>query len=223
MERAKCPFSAYCLSRRNFLAGASTAFAAYALATPTELLLGAATEEPSAPKPSLPTPTAKVGLAFLHSTCERPCWPYQGFDFEPQIKEVTHDLKEACAHTEFSVGTAVSAEQAETLVKEMNDVDGFVVYLVGSRVPVKPFVDTGKPIVLVDYLYSGTPTFIFTYRDCEKEGRPLVGVASSDFRDVAKAARLFQVIKRIQSAKIVDVTDRDISQEGSGPAGLRRP
>jgi L-fucose isomerase-like protein len=73
-------------------------------------------------------------------------------------------------------------------------------------------VETGKPIVLVDYLYSGTPTFIFTYRDCEKEGRPVVGVASSDFCDVAKAARLFEVVKAIQSAKVVDVMDRDISE-----------
>jgi len=45
-----------------------------------------------------------------------------------------------------------------------------------------------------------------------KEKRPVVGVASSDFRDVTKAARLFEVIKRIQSAKIVDVMDRDISE-----------
>jgi len=212
MIRRGCPFSAYCLSRRNFLAGASAAFAAYALATPTELLLGAVKEEPFAAKPVLPEPKAKVGLVFLHTTCDQPCWPYQGFDFEPQMKKVTHDLKEACTHTEFSVGTAVNAEQVEPLVKEMNDVDGFVIYLVGPSVSPKPFVETGKPIVLVDYLYSGTPTFIFTYRDCEKEGRPVVGVASSDFRDVAKAAKLFQVIKRIQSAKIVDVMDRDVSE-----------
>ena len=160
-------------------------------------------EEPSAAIPVLPEPKAKVGLAFLHTTCERPCWPYQGFDFEPQMKEVTHDLKEACTQTEFTVGTAVNAEQVQPLVKEMNDVEGFVIYLVGPSVSPKPFVETGKPIVLVDYLYSGTPTFIFTYRDCEKEGRRVVGVASSDFRDVAKPAKLFQVIKRIQSAKIV--------------------
>ena len=94
----------------------------------------------------------------------------------------------------------------------MSDVDGFVVYLVGPSVPVKAFVETGKPVVLADYLYSGTPTFIFTYKDCLKEGRPVVGVASSDFRDVAKAARLFEVIKRIQSAKIVDVMNHDISE-----------
>ena len=108
--------------------------------------------------------------------------------------------------------TALNAQQAETVIKEMNDVDGFVIYLVGNAVSPKPFVETGKPVVLVDYLYSGTPTFIFTYRDCEKEGQPLVGVASSDIRDVAKAAKLFQVIKRIQSAKIVDVMDRDVSE-----------
>ena len=58
MIRRGCPFSAYCLSRRNFLAGASAAFAAYALATPTELLLGAVKEEPFAAKPVLPEPKA---------------------------------------------------------------------------------------------------------------------------------------------------------------------
>jgi hypothetical protein len=212
MDRTGCPFTAYCLSRRKFLAETSTAFAAYVLASPAGRLLGAATEEPSAPKPSLPVPKAKVGLVFPHMTCDEPCWPYQGFDFEPEIKEVTRKLTEACPNTDFLVGTAVNAEQVQTLVKQMSDVDGFVVYLVGPSVPAKPFVETGKPVVLVDYLYSGTPTFIFTYRDCLKEKRPVVGVASSDFRDVAKAARLFEVIKRIQSAKIVDVMDRDISE-----------
>ena len=174
MERTRCPFSAYCLSRRKFLAGTSTAIAAYALASPVELLLGAATEEPSAPKPILPVPKAKVGLVFPHMTCDQPCWPYQGFDFAPQMKEVTGKLKEACPNTEFSVGTAVNAEEAQTLAKQMNEVDGFVVYLVGPSVSPKPFVETGKPVVLVDYLYSGTPTFIFNYRDCMKEKRPVV-------------------------------------------------
>ena len=215
-----CPFSTYCLSRRNFLAGAGAAFASYALATPTELLSGTVQSEPSAPTPTLPQPVAKVGLAFLHRTCDGPCWPHQGFDFEPQTKKVTDDLKEACTHTEFTVGTAVKAEQVESMVKQMDDVDGFVIYLVGNGVSPKPFLETGKPVVLVDYLYSGTPTFIFTYRDCVKAKRPVVGVASSDIRDVAKAARLFQVIKRIQSAKIVDVIDHDMSLERNGSSGV---
>lgn len=212
MHRTGCPFSAHCLNRRSFLARTSTAFAAYALALPVELLWGGTTEAPSAPKPSLSVPKAKVGLVFPHMTCDHPCWPYQGFDFAPQTKEITSKLQQACQNTEFSVGTAVNAEEVQTLVKQMSEVDGFVVYLVGPSVSPKPFVDTGKPIVLVDYLYSGTPTFIFTFRDCQKEGRPVVGVASSDVRDVVKAARLFEVIKAIQSAKIVDVMDRDISE-----------
>ena len=74
-----------------------------ALATPAELLRAATGgEEPTAPVPKLTVPKAKVGLVFTHISPDEAGWPYKGFDFEPEIKEVTRKLKEACPNTDFT-------------------------------------------------------------------------------------------------------------------------
>jgi hypothetical protein len=104
--------------------------------------------------------------------------------------------------------------QAQELVKRMGDVDGFIDYMVGSGSGVPSvIVRAGKPVVLVDDLYAGTYDFITTYPGALKERLPVLAVNASDFRDVAKAARLFEVMKGIQSARIVDVVTADIQKQ----------
>lgn len=213
MDKTSCPFSSVCVNRRKFLAGSGMGLLGYALASPGEMIAAAVGQGPSAPAPTLAVPKARVGLIFSHQPPDQATWPYQGFDYEGRKKQLTAKLKEACSNTDFVVGTALNADQARELVKQMADVDGFISYPVGIWTgAVDVVVHSGKPVVLVDDLYAGSGEFIGEYPRALRDKLPMVGVASSDFGDVAKAARLFEVLKGIQSAKIVDVAENDITE-----------
>ena len=209
-----CPLASFCASRRNFLVGAGMGLLGCALTTPAEILRAATGEEPTAPVPKLAVPKAKVGVVFSHISPDTPTWPRIGYDYEGRKKELAAKLRAACPSTDFSVATAMNPQQAEDAVKQMGEVDGFVAYPVGIWTgAMKVVTHAGKPVVLVDDLYAGSGEFIGVYAEAVREKLPVVGVSSSDFRDVAKAVRLFEVIKGIQSAKILDVMDRNIAQD----------
>ena len=183
-----------------------------ALATPAKILQAATGEEPTAPVPKLTVPKAKVGVIFSHISPDTPTWPRLGYDYEGRKKELAAKLRAACPNIDFSVATAMNPQQAADALAQMGEVDGYVAYPVGIwSGAVKVVTHAGKPVVLVDDLYAGSGEFIGVYAEAVREKLPVVGVSSSDFRDVAQAVRLFQVVKGIQSAKILDVMDRDIA------------
>jgi hypothetical protein len=198
------------LTRRRFLGG--TGLLGYALISQGSILSEAMAEEPSAQIPRITVPKAKVGLIFTHIPPQYPTWPHVGYDYEGRKKELEAKLRDACPNTDFSVGTAHNAQQAQDLLKQMGDVDGFIVYIIGiwTGAP-NVIVHSGKPVVLVDDLFAGCGEFIGVYAGAMREKLPVVGVSSSDFKDVARASRLFEVMKGIRNAKIVDITDGDIS------------
>jgi hypothetical protein len=174
------------------------------------MLQAAAAEEPSAPVPVLPTPKAKVGLIFSHISSDKATWPYLGYDYEARKKELAAKLKEACPNTDFLVHTAMNAEQAQALLGQLGDVDGFVSYPVGIWTGAPGVVvRAGKPAVLVDDLYAGSGEFIGVYAAAVREQLPVVGVSSSDFQDVVRAVRLFEVMKGIQNARILAFVDSE--------------
>jgi len=171
-------------------------------------------QEPVAPEPALAVARAKVGLVFAHIAPDTPTWPYVGYDYEGRKKELAGKLREACPNTEFAVGTAMNARQAEELTRQMADVDGFIAYPVGIWTgALDVVVNTQKPVILIDDLYAGSGEFIGAYARAVRAGAPVVGVSSSDFQDVVRTARLFEVIKAIQSARIVDVVERTIEEQ----------
>jgi hypothetical protein len=173
-------------------------------------------EQPEAPVPVIPVPKAKVGLIFSHITPEKPGWPYIHYDYESKKKELAAGLAAACPHTEFVVGTAMNPAEAESLVKAMEDVDGFIDYMVGSGSGVPSVVaHSGKPTLMVDDLYAGTGDLISTYPRLRGTNLRVLAVTASQFGDVARAARLFEVIRGVQHAKIVDVVTRDVSKQAS--------
>ena len=107
----------------------------------------------------------------------------------------------------------MSPGDAERVVKEVGDVDGYVVFMLGIWVGVGyAIARTGKPTVLVDDIYGGSGELILTYARVRSEGLPVLPVASSRFEDVVKAMRLIEVISSIRRSKIIVVTDRDVSK-----------
>jgi len=192
------------LSRRTFLLANACALchARQLLAASPELLAQLAVDA-----------RPRLLVLFAHLDLKLQGWPYQGYDFEGRKKSLLAALKRACPGIEFLPATAQTAEEAEKLLGQYTDVDGWVVYLLGLPSSAgRPVAFSGRPTLLVDDLYGGTGQFLALYGEAVRKGLPVAGVASSRIEDVTLALRAFEAIKKLRASTLLDVTDRDVSQ-----------
>lgn len=152
-------------------------------------------------------PKTKVKVVYPVVEADRPVWPYINYDYQKRAKEITELLKENLPDIEFSPSCSHPGEEAEEIVK--GEYDGYLLYIIGQQWSDKwkEVIKKGFPTVLVDDLYAGTGDFLKTYSYAKRENLPVVGIASSNFGDVINAVGLFEVIKSMKDAKIIDVID----------------
>ncbi len=198
------------LSRRHFLQAAGGAAACWTL---FPLLESALAADPISRTPIFPKAKARVGLVFVHVASPRPTWPSEDYDYAGRSKELTEKLTQACPGIDFAIKTAANGEEADAILKESTDADGYVVYVLGlSARGVEAFVRSGRPVVLVDDLFGGSGQVLKMSGIATREKLPVVTVSSSDFGDVARAARLFGVLRAMKESTILDVTDRSVTK-----------
>jgi len=213
MEKKECPLSLLCTSRRGFMGGAGAGLLGFAISSSADMLSFAQSPQASAAEPDLKYPKPKIGIIFSHITPDKPTWPYKGYDYEGRKKQLTAKLKAACPNSDFVFATVMNAEEAQAAVKKMADVDGLVSYLVGIWTGASNVIaHSGKPVIMVDDLYAGSGEFIGTRAQALREQLPVVAVASSDFRDVVKAIQIFEAMKRIKAARILDVNEDEVKE-----------
>ncbi len=197
------------MNRRSFLQAAGGTLACLSLIPLTESMSHAG---PISRTPIFPKSRAKVGLVFCHVPSGNATWPTKDYDYDGRAKELTSKLTAACPQVDFTVRTAHNAAEADAIVEELPDVDGFLVYAIGiwSRAPDR-IMRCGKPVVLVDDLYAGSGEILIVSGAARREKLPVAVVSSSDIRDVADAANLFTVIRSMKESRILDVVDYDIT------------
>ncbi|HNQ23423.1 MAG TPA: hypothetical protein PKK06_10050 [Phycisphaerae bacterium] len=171
-------------------------------ATPAAAARGSEESKPPA------SAKAKVGLVFTHRPPEEPTWPNRGYDYEGRKRELTERLRLACPSIDFVPTTVQNAEEATKLLESAQDLDGFVVYMVGIWTGAgRAIAVTKRPTIFVDDLYAGSGEFLIEYSRARREELPVVGVASSRFEDVADAVNCFDCLAQLRSATILDVMD----------------
>ena len=193
------------MDRRSFLAGCAGCAARVACIASGARMLDAAPAATDAPaeKP-------RLRLVFSHIVPDKPTWPYQGFDYESRKKELTAKLTSACPNIEFLPATAMGADDARKILLADSEVDGYVVYMLGLWPRAGSVLATsGKPTLFVDDLYAGSGEFLISYAQAKRQGLKVAGVSSTRFEDVVQAVKTFEVLKRLRSAVILDVTDRN--------------
>lgn len=201
------------LDRRQFLAatGAGTVAATMVGGT-AHAWLGLGRRRPPVRLEPRPRRRAKVALVFCHVPRGRPTWPTKDYDYDRRREQLTRKLKAACKNTDFSVSVAHRRDQAEKILKDNPDVDGFVVYLLGIWTGVKdPIMRSGKPVIVVDDLFAGSGEILGPGPTIRKDNLRVALVATSDLDEVVRAVRWLEVIAALKGARIVNVKDRDIS------------
>ncbi len=137
----------------------------------------------------------KVRLLFaLHRLKQdRPDWPNLGFDFEPIIRQYTRLLQKGIPEFDFLVNQVSGPEETRKLIEgdKEKGLKGYVVFQLNcwNRV-VQPAVDTGLPVLYVDFKYGGSGGFLVYTADFLRRNKRNFGfMASSDPDDVIEAAR----------------------------------
>lgn len=209
----------YCpLTRRQFLK-ATGAIAAWTLIPAVEPVFASAPLQSRTPIFAKSKP--RVTVVFSHIPPEHPTWPSINYDYEGRKRELMAKLQEACPNILFTMRTAHNAQQAEAIVKESENTDGFVCYNIGiwTGAP-NVLVRSGKPVVMVDDLFAGSGETLIIAGVANREKLPVVTVSSSRFEDVAEAVRLFEVIRAMKESTILDVVDYDITAWAEGVGKL---
>ena len=198
------------MSRRQFFqaAGGTIAFSSLFSFTKASETTGTKNETPIFPKGK-----AKVALVFTHIPSGQPTWPTKNYDYDGRARELTAKLKQSCPQVDFTITSALNAEQAQAIIKSAGDIDGFLVYVIGiwSGAP-NVLLHSGKPVVMVDDLFAGSGEVLIQHGRAMREKLPVVTVSSSDFKDVVEAARLFEVLRAMKESTILDVVDYDITE-----------
>jgi hypothetical protein len=149
-----------------------------------------------------PGEKAKVRLVFSHPAAGVQGWPNLGYDFEGRKRELTARLRSACPNVEFLTPPVPrTREDVGSILAADNEVDGYVLYLLGlPSSPVGALPASGRPVVVINDLYGGG---IGTMR-----GRRVALVSSSSFDDAAQAVRTFEHLRRLRSSILLDVVER---------------
>jgi hypothetical protein len=198
------------LDRRQFLTLGGAAAA-------TALLGGPADAWPGKKEPpqrlAIRTPRrAKVALVFTHIPTGRATWPTMNYDYDARRKELSAKLRAECPGTEFTKDfVANKSEDADPIIKENPDVDGFVVYIIGIWTHVADkIIRSGKPTVVIDDLYAGSGELLGPGPVIRKEKLPAALVASSNFDDVKRGVHWLEVIAAMKGAKIINIKNANI-------------
>lgn len=203
------------MDRRSFLAGcAACAARAACLATAASSLVPGISRAQTAPAPSS-TDKPRLRLVFSHITPDEPTWPYQGYDYEGKKKELTARLATDCPNIEFLPATAANAADAQKILLEDAEVDGYVVYMLGLWTGAGDVIAaSNRPTIFVDDLYAGSGEFLISYAAARRKGLRVAGVASSRWADVVAGLRAFEALKRLRSAVVLDVVDKEPATQG---------
>jgi len=158
---------------------------------------------------------AKVMVIFTCDKPDVPSWPYINYDYGGRAREIMEKLRENMPSIEFSEYLLSSKEELEKIDWKGKEIDGFVVYMIGGMWTgvAEAIIETGSPVVLVDDLYAGSGGFLRAFSKAGREQHRVVAIGSSNFRDILGAVSLFKVIKSMKEAKILCVTDRDVSKK----------
>ncbi|RJS85278.1 hypothetical protein CW706_01670 [Candidatus Bathyarchaeota archaeon] len=156
----------------------------------------------------------RVAVVF---TCDKPnvpSWPYINFDYEGKAKEIMRKLNESLLDIEFTKYLFSSIEEVKQVDWKEKNFDGIVVYMIGGMWTgvAEAVIEMGYPTILVDDLYGGSGGFLRAFSYAKRRSYPIIGVASSNFKDVVEAISLFRVIKSLKNSIILDITDRNVTK-----------
>ena len=126
-------------------------------------------------------------------------WPNIGYDFRPNMAATISELREGCPDIEFLSSPANEAQTAEIIAADnaVGDIDGYIVeQMIFSGGIIGPALDTGKPVISIDFPYGGTGGFLTYGAAMLRAQKPNYAFMSTlRLADLVAAAKCFPIAK----------------------------
>ena len=153
----------------------------------------------------------RISVVFTCNEPDRPGWPYINYDCEGRAEEIIKILRRGLPNFEFTHYVFRYKDEVDQV--DWERFDGIVVYMISGmwRGIAEKIIEMGRPTILIDDLYGGSGGVLRAFSMAKRKNLPVVGVASSNMNDAIDAIRLLGVIKMLKNSRILDITDRDIS------------
>lgn len=153
---------------------------------------------------------ARIGLIFSHRPSEVATWPYKGYNYKERIDKLSDLIEKSIPEISFLPKVVHDPKETERALRDLEgqNVDGFVNFIVGiwTGAPIL-IAQSGLPTILVDDLYAGSGELLTSLNKIKGRGLKAIEVASSNFDDVIKAIKLFNVVKHMKETVILDVVE----------------
>ena len=188
------PFCGCCAhSRRNFLAGCAGCFGAAMTLSPKLLT-------PASDAAEGDNMTVRVIFSLHSPVQEVPDWPNIGFDFRPVMDGTMDALKNGCKSVNFISSMANGPEQTKIIIDAdaaAGNIDGYIVMQMNCwNTVVQNTVESGKPVLFVDFLYAGSGGFLVYTAGMLRAQKPnFAFMTSGRIADVVAAANCFPLAK----------------------------
>jgi len=127
-----------------------------------------------------------------------PDWPNIGYDFTWEMNNFVSAMRKQFPKFIFITNLAAGQEDAEKIVARESDdgIDGYIVYQMNTQNQVVQHIaKSSKPILYIDYKYSGTGRFLGAVSRFLNDGAANVGfISSSRLSDIIAGVRCFEII-----------------------------
>ena len=155
----------------------------------------------------------RVKVAVQRKGKDVPGWPCINYDYEKELKRVMDVVRAENPETAFDVAFYTAPEQAQADYEEdCTKYDGVLLLLMTNWIGVDRFYieqsRTGLPVIAAGVPFCGDGAALVTAANMIRDGDyPVPLISSRDYRDVARAARLFYAMKRLRESKILVVNN----------------
>jgi L-fucose isomerase-like protein len=187
-------------SRREFLSATAAAAAVVVPGTVTA-------SSPASPAPADALPATRIRKIFLAKPV--PTWPKPDLDIEAEIRRINGQLASLAPRMP---GIAIEggelyrvADQVPSSMESLGQPDGLLVFnLTSTLTPhIEKLASTGLPTILFSQPYSGHDWS--SVAEMRQHGLRIVCLATSDFGEIAEAARLLRAAHLMKSTRILYV------------------
>jgi len=157
----------------------------------------------------------RVSVVFTCNEPNRAGWPYINYDCDRRAERLMEILCMGLQDFDFTHYVLRHKEEVDGI--DWERFDGIVVYMISGnwRGIAERIIEMRRPTILIDDLFGGSGGFLRAHSIARRKNLPVVGVSSSNMNDAIDAIRLLRVIKMLRNSRILDVTDRDISDISS--------
>ena len=157
---------------------------------------------------------AKVKIAVQMKAPGVPGWPCINYDYDKELARVLEPVYARNPDIEFDIFKYTNVEMAKADYEaDLAKYDGVLVLLMTNWLKIDEFYinqsKTGLPTIVCDVPYCGSGSMLEKTSPLVRAGGfPVPMVSSFNYNDIAEAAALFGVIKKMKEAKILVVKNR---------------